>query len=170
MTDIVVRETFEFWSRQAAETCRLPACASQNPKSRPLCSQSLPFNRNHRDRVIIGVTQSDPAGFHATALGQNIGAAVQNQKRFAALFLVHIDVTPAHGFSDASTECFRYCFLCGEPRREMARRKFHRPAIANFAFSENPFDEPFTKAIKRMLNAFDLSHVDANSEYAHVIR
>jgi hypothetical protein len=29
----------------------------------------LPFNHNHRHGVMIGVTQSDPAGFHPTALG-----------------------------------------------------------------------------------------------------
>ena len=92
---------------------------------------------------------------------------MQNQKRFAAFFLMHIDVTPAHGFSNASTECFRHRFFCREPRREMARRKFHRLAIDNFALGENPVHKTFTKAIERMLNPLDLNQIDANAEHAH---
>jgi hypothetical protein len=80
---------------------------------------------------------------------------------------MHIDVTPAHGFSNASTECFRHRFFCREPRCEMARRKFHRLAIDNFALGENPVHKTFTKAIDRMLNPLDLNQIDANAEHAH---
>src|SRR5262249_14511830 len=95
-------------------------------------------------------------------------AGVENQKWFAAFFFVYIDVAPAHGFSNSSTECFRYCFFRGKTRREMARRKFHRLAIGNFALGENPLHEPFTKTIERMLNPLDLNQIDANADNAHV--
>src|SRR5437660_1164768 len=127
----------------------------------------LRFDDDHRHRVMLGVTQTDPGGFHRTLFRERLGPTVYYQKRFAAFFLVHVDIAPAHYFANASPECFRDRFLRREPGREMARWKFHREAISNLALGENPLHETFAKTIERVLDALDLDHVHANAQHAH---
>src|SRR5207248_18943 len=80
---------------------------------------------------------------------------------------MHVDIAPAHCFADASAECFRDRFFRREPGREMARWKFHRDAISNFALGENPLHETFARTIEGVLDALDLDHVHANANNAH---
>src|SRR6266496_6203364 len=100
---------------------------------------------------MLGVTQTDPGGFHYALLGEGAGSAVKDQEWLAAFFLMHVDIAPAHRLANTGAECLRHCFLGREPGREMARRKFHRHAISNFALGKNPFHETFAKTIERVL-------------------
>src|SRR5438874_12518750 len=116
---------------------------------------------------MLGMTQTDPGGFHQTLLGEGVGSAVKDQERLTAFFLMHVDIAPAHRFSNAGAKCFGHCFLGRESGRKMARGKFHRYAVSNFALGKNPLHETFAKTIERVLNALDLDHVHANAEHAH---
>src|SRR5437773_1815364 len=116
---------------------------------------------------MLGMTQTDPGGFHHTLLGEGVGSAVKDQEWLTAFFLMHVDIAPAHRFSNAGAKCFGHCFLGRESGRKMARWKFHRLAISDFAIGKNPFHETFAEPIERVLNALDLDHVHANAEHAH---
>src|SRR5947208_14341070 len=118
---------------------------------------------------MLGMTQTDPGGFHHTLLGEGVGCAVKDQEWLTAFFLMHVDIAPAHRFSNAGAKCFGHCFLGRESGRKMARGKFHRHAVSNFALGKNPFHETFAKTIERVLNALDLDHVHANAEHAHPV-
>src|SRR5437764_7284077 len=128
----------------------------------------LPFDDDHRHGMMLGMTQTDPGGFHRALFSEGLGSFVKDQERLAAYFFVHVDIAPAHCFADASAECFRYRFLGREPGRKMARGKFHRHAVGDFALGKNAFHKTFAEPIERMLNPLDLDHVHANSEHAHV--
>src|SRR5438874_8484236 len=127
----------------------------------------LPFDDDHCNGVMLGMTQTDPGGLHRPLLGEGVGSAVKDQKRLAAFFLVHVDIAPAHRFPNASAERFRHRFFRRKPGREMARWKFHRLAIGDLALGKNPLHKTLTKTIDRVLNALDLDHVHANAEHAH---
>ena len=92
---------------------------------------------------------------------------MKDEERFAGLFFVHVDITPPHRFSDPGPECFRDRFLRREASREMARWKFHRDAICDFAFGKDAFHETIAESIERMLDALYLDYVYANTKDAH---
>src|ERR1700674_1029239 len=80
---------------------------------------------------------------------------------------MNIDVFPAHRLPDAGAECFRDSFLGREARRQMARRKFHRLRIRDFARRKNALKKALAKTIQRMLDARVLHQIDANPEHTH---
>jgi len=61
---------------------------------------------------------------------------------------MHIDLLPAHRFSDPGAECFRDGFFRREARRKMARRKFHRLRILDFARREHAVEKTFAETIQ----------------------
>src|SRR5437763_14305305 len=125
----------------------------------------LPFDDDHRHGMMLGMTQTDPGGFHRALFSEGLGSFMKDQERLAAFFFVHVDIAPAHCFADASAECFRDRFFRREPGREMARWKFHREAISKLALGETPLHETLAKTIERVLNAHHLDHLPATREH-----
>ncbi len=74
--------------------------------------------------------------------------AFEDHERLSTCVAVHIDIAPAHRLANAGPEGFRDGFLGREARGEMARRKFHRLAIGDFAGSEDPMQEAFAKTLE----------------------
>src|SRR5438132_8975509 len=117
---------------------------------------------------MIGVAQGNQRRRYAPLRGQLLRGSGENQERFAAFLLENVDVTPTHLLPDSSAKRFRDCFLSRKSRSQMARRKFHRHRIFNFALGKNAAEKFFAEAIERMLNARELHQIDADAEHTHV--
>src|SRR4051794_22690405 len=127
----------------------------------------LPFDHNHRDCMIISVTQRYPGRCDAAISGECVGASVQNQERLAAFLFVYVNVPPAHCFSDPGAKRFRDCFLRGKASCEMSGWKFHGLAISDLPFGKNALHEAVAKPIERMLNALDVNQVHPDTNDTH---
>src|SRR5207247_9458821 len=69
------------------------------------------------------------------------------ETRFAAWLLLHVDIAPAHRLAYPGAECFRNCFFRGETRSQVARGKFHRHGIRDFAIGKYTMEEFFAKTL-----------------------
>jgi hypothetical protein len=130
-------------------------------------STPLLFERDHRDGVRVCVTEADPDGTNISVVRQISRTAAEHDERLAAWFFVHIDIAPAHCFTDAGPESFRYSLFRGKTRRKMARRIFHRLAVGDLACGKNAMEKTLTKTFQRTLNPLRFHHIDTDSEDAH---
>jgi hypothetical protein len=117
---------------------------------------------------MISVAEGDERGSHAAFRGQFLRGAGKHKEWFSIWFFADVDVAPAHRFADAGAECFGDGFFPSETRGQMARRKFHRHRILNFAIGENAMKKAFAEAVDRVLDARAFHQVDTNAEHAHL--
>src|SRR5205823_5021498 len=111
--------------------------------------------------------QANPNLAHPAFVSHSFRTAAQHDEWFAAFFLAHVEIAPAHRFSDAGPECFGERFLRREARREMAGRKFHRLRISDFTSSENAPQKTVAKPLDRILNPVAIDQVDPDADDAH---
>jgi hypothetical protein len=119
---------------------------------------------------MIGVAERDQRGSHAAFRCQFLCGAGEHKEWFSTWFFADVDVAPAHRFANAGAECFGDGFFPSETRGEMARGKFHRHRILNFAISENAMKKAFAEAVDRVLDARAFHQVDTNAEHIHLGR
>jgi hypothetical protein len=116
---------------------------------------------------MIGVAERDERGSHAAFCCQFLRGAGKHKEWFSTWFFADVDVAPAHRFANAGTECFGDGFFPSETRGQMARRKFHRHRILNFAIGENAMKKAFAEAVDRVLDARAFHQVNTNAEHTH---
>ena len=102
---------------------------------------------------MFGMAQGNQRRRHATFCCQFLRRSGKDEEWLAAFLFADVDVPPAHRLADAGAKCFRDRFLARKSRRQMARWKFHRHRIFNFAVGKNAAPKFFAKAIERMLNS-----------------
>src|SRR6202023_2803259 len=96
------------------------------------------------------------------------GRSGENEKGFPARFFPHVDIAPAHRFTNAGPERLGNGFLRSETGRKMARRKFHRHRILYLACGKNAVEKSFAKSVERMLNPRALHQIHAQADDTHV--
>src|SRR6266478_5607579 len=134
-----------------------------------LCSfeELLAVQHNGRDGMMFGVAKGDESRSDAALCREFLRWSREDQKRFAAWFFFDVDVAPAHCLPNAGAECFRHRFLRRKTGSQMARWKFHRHGISNFALSKYTMKEFFAETLKRALDspAFDEIHPNAKDTH-----
>src|SRR6184192_1050562 len=96
---------------------------------------------------MFGVTKGDKGRRHRTLPRQFLRRPRENEKRFAAWFFLNVDIAPAHRLANPGAECFRNCLFRSETRSQMARWKFHRHGIRDFAIGKYTMEEFFAKTL-----------------------
>src|SRR5262245_50451528 len=123
-----------------------------HPTRLPLQKQ-LSLENDAGDGVMFRMAKSDQGRSYALRGSKCFGRSRKNQKRFATLFFLNVDVAPAHRFADSGTERLCHRLFSGETRSQMTRREFHRHRIFDFTIGENSMEETISKPVNGALNA-----------------
>src|SRR6266404_3837410 len=116
---------------------------------------------------MFGMAQGNQRRRHATFCCQFLRRSGKDEEWLAAFLFADVDVPPAHRLADAGAKCFGDSFLARKPRRQMARWKFHRHRIFNFAIGKNSPQKFLAETIERTLNARAFHQIHPDAEQAH---
>jgi len=100
-------------------------------------SPSAPFEDDRGHSARLSVAKTDPNLFYPAFASHLFRPTAQDDKRFATLFFLHVEIAPTHRFSNPGPERLRKRLLRRETRRQMAGREFHRLRIGDLALRKN---------------------------------
>jgi hypothetical protein len=114
------------------------------------------------------MTECDKGRRDATLCSKLLRWPRKNQIWLTARLFANIDIPPTHRFANACAERFRHSLFRRETRSQMARWKFHRHRILNFAIGKNAMQKAISEPINGPLNTRALDKIHTDPQNAHL--